>query len=325
MVLAGAVVAASSLAIAWWIGWRSVGTSGAWRTALRDGVPASIRGLVAAGIDPNASVTLDPADGPVLPLHDAIEQHDRAMVAELLQSGADPNLAIDRGGFTAVHIAVGSTQCTLIETLAEYGADLDREGGARTPLMYAIDRRDAACVAELLRLGARVDVRDPNGETAMDWAIAVNDTGLAAMLRDHGAKITQDHLFNASRRSYADMVTWCVSEGGLDPLRREHGTSALLEAAQSQWRGAASVKQLLEWGADVNEVYVVEGVQGTRALHVAAMVGTLDTVRALIDAGADVNAARADGRTALDLARYRRDKDGAEIAEFLSARSESGE
>jgi ankyrin repeat protein len=80
-------------------------------------------------------------------------------------------------------------------------------------------------------------------------------------------------------------------------------TSLLLNAASSG--DTRSVVDILREGVDVNASFPVIG---TRALIVAAAHGHVDTVKALVDAGADVNAADVTGWTVLHAAAYKGDK-----------------
>jgi uncharacterized protein len=81
------------------------------------------------------------------------------------------------------------------------------------------------------------------------------------------------------------------------------GCSALLvyEAADND---PQAVVTLLKEGADANTSFPIVG---TRALMVAASHGNRDTVRALLDAGADVNAKDFTGWTALHAAAFKGD------------------
>jgi len=66
------------------------------------------------------------------------------------------------------------------------------------------------------------------------------------------------------------------------------------------------VVEILHQGGDVNAAFPVVG---TRALMVAAAHGHVNTVKALLNAGADVNAADFTGWTALHAAAYKGDKE----------------
>jgi ankyrin repeat protein len=79
-------------------------------------------------------------------------------------------------------------------------------------------------------------------------------------------------------------------------------TSSLLNAAGGG--DTRSVVEILQQGVDANASFPITG---TRALMIAAAQGHVDTVRALLDAGADVNAADVTGWTPLHAAAYNGD------------------
>jgi ankyrin repeat protein len=124
-----------------------------------------------------------------------------------------------------------------------------RGPGGSTPLMYAALYGDLALVAELLKAGADPNVRNHAGATALTWA--VDDAEKVKLLLDAGADV------NAS------------SDFGRTPLM----------LASAQTRSAASVKLLLERGAEATSA----------ALTAAAFRGNVDVVRMLIAAGARDN------------------------------------
>ena len=76
-------------------------------------------------------------------------------------------------------------------------------------------------------------------------------------------------------------------------------------------RDSQAVVALLKEGADANAPFPIVG---TRALMVAASHGNRDTVRTLLDAGADVNAKDFTGWTALHAAAFKGDP---EIVQLL--------
>jgi ankyrin repeat protein len=82
----------------------------------------------------------------------------------------------------------------------------------------------------------------------------------------------------------------------------------IYEAADQDSQGVVA---LLKEGADANTSFPIVG---TRALMVAASHGNMDTVRALLDAGADVNAKDFTGWTALHAAAFNGDP---EIVQLL--------
>jgi ankyrin repeat protein len=84
---------------------------------------------------------------------------DAITVAKLLDRGADPNSPSSRGA---------------------------------TPLMMAAasDHPDPAIVRMLLERGARVDARDDEGRTALDWALMQGETDVAGLLRQTGSPVS---------------------------------------------------------------------------------------------------------------------------------------
>ena len=64
---------------------------------------------------------------------------------------------------------------------------------------------------------------------------------------------------------------------------------------------------------------------GVSALHFAVLSGTLEVVEAFVDLGADIDAVRTNGESALDLARQNQSGEGKRIAEFLLRRMRRNE
>jgi ankyrin repeat protein len=98
----------------------------------------------------------------------------------LLRSGADVN-ARDSNGSTALMQIAGRKNAIAraLETIVEAGADVNAvDKNGCTALIYAADRIDfmaAKTVYALRSLGAKVEIKDKDGKTALDHAKA-NDT-----------------------------------------------------------------------------------------------------------------------------------------------------
>ena len=132
----------------------------------------------------------------------------------------------------------------------------------------AAQRKDTAALRALVARKANINAAQPDGTTALQWAVHWNDVDAVRMLLRAGAN---------------------------PKVANRYGASALSEAALSG--NAAIVGALLEAGADAKAVSTQDG---ETVLMTAARAGNVDAVRMLLDRGADVNAReRYKGQTAL--------------------------
>jgi ankyrin repeat protein len=135
-----------------------------------------------------------------------------------------------------------------------------------SPLADAAERGDQAAVRSLLDRGEDPDRAQPDGMTALHWAVYRDDLDTARILL--GAK--------ANVRAI-----------------NRHGVTPLSLACMNG--NAALVELLLERGADPNTVLL----GGESALMTAARTGKIGPVKALLARGADANAKERRGQTAL--------------------------
>jgi uncharacterized protein len=133
-----------------------------------------------------AGVEADQADrgGQTALMRAAAGGHDK-VVASLLRLGAAPDLP-DREGWTALmhaaaHSSTGSVAA--IRDLVRAGAGVDRRAGpdGKTPLMIAAEKGNELATDELLRAGARADLKS-RGKTALDLALAEGNKRCAERL-----------------------------------------------------------------------------------------------------------------------------------------------
>jgi serine/threonine-protein phosphatase 6 regulatory ankyrin repeat subunit B len=208
----------------------------------------------------------------------AVREGDTESVKALLAAGADVN-QVTHYGWTALLVATQNRHYQLGKLLLEKGADprIANQGGW-TPLYIATDNRNIE--------GGDYPTRKPD----MDHLEYIR------LLLDKGAEP------NARMHSSTETRTIFTHQ-----WLHENGATAFLRAAQSG--DLVLMKLLLQRGAEPKLVTD----HGVTPLMVAAGIGwvegvtfewspqqTLDTVRFLIDLGADVNARDiVDGRTAL--------------------------
>lgn len=174
-------------------------------------------------------------------------------------------------------VAARGGDLTKVRELLEKGADIDfhEEASGDTPLIAAADGRHAAILDLLLVKGAKPDLTDSNGQTALVIACCAGDTGLVMVTRllDAGAN-----------------TAIAISSG------QNQGGTALQIAATL---GANdNLRLLLARGAKPT----VSSMGGTTPLHSAGISGNPETVAILLAAGADVSAVNAEKMTPLHFA-----------------------
>lgn len=152
-------------------------------------------------------------------------------------------------------------------------AGLDRntqDNRGRTPLMAAAEAGKAEVVKRLLEENARPDIQDKDGLTALLLAASKDQSECVRLLVEANADVTIKGTFKGVKN-------WT-------PL-----TKAVFEGYTK------TVQVLLATSRD----RLARDGQLDRALLVACYLGNLDLIKALLDRGANVNAALEKGQTAL--------------------------
>ena len=156
----------------------------------------------------------------------------------------------------------------------------------------AAKRGDQAAVRALLAQKADVNARQPDGGTALHWAVWHEDVELAAMLLRAGANPNPANLTGATPLQLAAVngnaaIIELLLKAGVDanaPLSKYNDTALMLAARTGK---PEAIRVLLEHGADVN---ARETWGGTTALMWAASEKHPAVVQMLAARGADLNA-----------------------------------
>ena len=111
------------------------------------------------------------------------------LIRLLLQHGADP-LALDRKGATALHYAVaGSRALEIIRLLVNSGANVNAcDDSGFSVLMRAVMNDKPELVGLMIHLGADLQLRTKDGQTALDWAQDLGFADIAELLEDASMK-----------------------------------------------------------------------------------------------------------------------------------------
>jgi ankyrin repeat protein len=163
---------------------------------------------------------------------------------------------------------------------------------AGTDVADAAKKGDKAAVRTLLAQKADVNARQPDGATALHWAVWREDVELATMLLRAGANANAVNLTGATPLSLAGVngnaaIIELLLKAGVDanaPLSKYNDTALMLAARTGK---PDAVRVLLEHGADVS---ARETWGGTTALMWAASEKHPGVVELLAAHGADLNA-----------------------------------
>ncbi len=261
------------------------------------------------------------------------------VIVYLLNKGVDPD-ATAQNGYTTLIVAASSGRTEIIDLLLARGADVNKANDTGwTALMEAALRDQDRTVQQLLKAGAKVNMAETkNGQTPLivaaksdrpDSLTAMLAAGADVKAADTRRGLTAlHHALSSTKHRSAEMVAELLVAGA-DPERRakdgytplmsavdsgqvakvslilsesvvidsetKDGRTALIIAAGGEH--PASVRRLLKAGAQANS-----GPGKFTALTQAVRTGLHETTRLLLEAGADVNRPKADGRRPLMLA-----------------------
>lgn len=254
-------------------------------------------------------------------LYTAIRANNLTRLEALLKQGASAN-AKDDHGVTALMQAAVVGSADAMKLLIDKGADVNAKNMYNsTALMWSVT--DIKKVRLLVDHGADVNAVSKQGRTAL----------FLAALSDHSADIVRLLIAKGANTKAVDglgMTTLIAAAWGndtetvrllmdaADVNARSASQGAIAQIAETALLGAtfnsnlAAVKLLLAKGANVNlassrdKLFQVKNgpilLGGFSPLLVAATSGPAELVKALLDAGADVNAKDVRGMTPLMLA-----------------------
>ncbi len=247
-------------------------------------------------------VFLNPSLGFSGPLHDAVREDNKERVAVLLAEGAEINEQ-DEDDNTPLHLAARRTRRV--------------RDGELGRLISVPASNYSARIRTLLQSGARVNIRNAEGETPLNIAVSLGHIPgiemLAQALIVENAVNTRDQDDNTPLHTVAgllgsvDIVRALLAAGAQSNAQNEALNTALHLAAHNG--DVATVRVLLAAGALPN----IQNEEGETPLHSAARedrrmrrVNPAEdrsaTVLALIDAGASLALQNQEGETPLEVA-----------------------
>ena len=232
--------------------------------AAMKGDTAAVRLLLQQHADVNASQ----ADGATA-LHWAVYRDDIQTTQLLVRAGANPK-AVNHDGASVLSLACINGNASMVDILLKAGADPnERLSNGETPLMMAARTGSVDAMKVLLDHGADVNAKERlRGTTALMWAAAQSHPAAIKLLIEHGADLSaRSNPISKGRTAY------------LAPTpaeRRRQGGEETLAEGTGQRVGRGFGDSRLDGG-------------GLTPLIFAARQGSLESVKVLVEAGADIN------------------------------------
>lgn len=199
-------------------------------------------------------------------------------------------------GQTAFNLAVFKGSDELIQLLVTHGVninasnptgralyigrDADRMDWSGSSLIDSIQYRRKHIFDMLIDSGADVNIRNLHGQTPLHFAIMLGSgEDTIQKLLEHGADVNSNNPTGFEWNK--SPLSWVEHEKPWD------GGSPLSYAVKTRLKQKEIVKLLLDWGADVNNVNINNGM--TILMESCNLICSLDTFELLVESGADPN------------------------------------
>jgi ankyrin repeat protein len=266
--------------------------------AAERGDVASVRALLKQHVDVNAPS----ADG-TPPLHWIVRTQDLETARLLLKAGADANRS-NRYGVRPLHLAINNSDLPMVKLLLAAHADPNSaDATGETCMMMAARGGNVDIVKALLEKRAAVDAIDPEyHQTPLMVAARAGHTPIVSLLIKQGAKVDAATRTGATPKFRPPSANSGSKGAGIVrggwPERGERdptpgAKTPLLYAAREGHEDVA--KLLLDSGASLEKA----DADGVTPLLMAVLNGHIELAQALIARGANVNVSDWYGETPL--------------------------
>ena len=268
-------------------------------SALVRAVQAGDHATVRALVKQPATVKATEPDGTTA-LHWAARGGDALALDLLIKAGADVN-AKTRYGVTPLTLAVRAGRDSNVQALLTAGAKVAvADAGlpeGQTLLMHAARTGNTASMKALLAAGANVNAKETRTETtAVAWAALANRGQAVKLLAEARADLNVPSRLTAYPHTQNGVGLNGLEEGvsyvGQTVLPKGGWTATMMAAREG---AVDAIRALADAGANLN----AQDPEGTTAMIVAIINGQYDVARVLVEKGADPNIVDVKGMTPL--------------------------
>lgn len=257
----------------------------------------NLRGVAGVSIVLLVSAASRASAGANPPLIDAVKNRDTAAVTALLKQHADVN-ARQGDGTTALHWAVHLDDLKTAELLIAAGAQVNAANDVGvTPLYLSCTNRNPAMVLKLLAARADPNATLLSGESVLMNCARAGDVDAVKALIAQGANVNvkepahqQTALMWAAAQRHGRVVATLV-ENGADVRARSRTYDQTVTSEVTQRTGREALNYTVPRG-------------GSTPLLFAARSGDVESAKALVAGGADINETLPDGTSVLVLAAH---------------------
>ncbi|XEV04947.1 hypothetical protein FSHL1_010234 [Fusarium sambucinum] len=238
------------------------------------------------------------------PLH--IAAHcGRFEVAKLLcDLGVDTNSRCD-GGSPPIHYAAKAGHCETIQLLLDRNVDVDfRDDEGMTTLSIASQNGRIGAVQLLVKRGASINFRDKYGNTPMHYAAEHDHVEIMKYFIELGGDLTSSNKYRCNVLSKAalgkarDVVNLIVQLEGVD-VNQQDRYSVIVPLMSAAMSGSLEIARLLVENGALLEV---TDNRGNTPLHAASLRGHIEIARFLLEKGANIESRNNNQKTPFILA-----------------------
>jgi ankyrin repeat protein len=252
--------------------------------------------LLAAGANPKAATRI----GEITPLFLACASGDAPMIEAFLKAGADAK-SVKANGTTALMLAASSGSADAVKVLLDHGAEINAKETAhgQTALMFAAALNRTPVVKLLASRGADVNLEtavrklervrfDQDGNIVEDKPAGARGAAAGAAGPAKAATPEEEQLDTFARSIGFQSAEYKIDTAAADKAQLDKFAKSI-GLKEASYLVAKKVAKAGDIGFRGPRKVGPDFAGGMTSLIYAAREGHLDTVKALVEAGADVN------------------------------------